>query len=220
MQSVKQHNNGFTVLEILLIVALLTVLLTFFLSNNMSSLQKAYDSKRKEHLDKIKISLQEYYLDKQCYPKQLACNQVIAPYFNPVPCDPVTRKSYRYVVLEGDCPQWFAVYTHLQIATDPDIAKSGCASGCGPIGQESDFNWGVSSNNVSLNQVSIPSPSPSVTFPSASICPAQTYTSCFGDYCKPSDPNSKSCSVYFCGSSCNGGCTINHVIIPSKQCNP
>jgi general secretion pathway protein G len=226
MQPLKESNHGFTLLEILLIVALLAILLVFFLGNNMSSLKKAYDSKRKEHLDKIKISLQEYYSDKQCYPKELECNQVISPYFDPVPCDPQTNKSYRYVVPDGECPQWFTVYTRLQMDTDPDITKAGCTSGCGPIGEETHYNWGVSSSNVSLNQASVSLPSPSAsnqpqffeTPPSS--CPSGQYTACSGNTCGFYDPNSNSCSVYFCGSGCNGGCTINHIRKPEKQCNP
>jgi len=227
MQSITKK-NGFTLLEILLIVSLLAILLVLFFGNNMSSLQKTYDGKRKEHLDKIKIGLQEYYSDKQCYPQVLECNQVIEPYFQPVPCDPVTKKSYRYVVAPGDCPQWFSMYTSLQIKTDPVIASSGCSNGCGPVGEETKYNWGVTSSNVSLNQASILSPSPSALvvpnvqlgLPSASTCPGGQYTACSGSTCGFYDPQSNSCSVYFCGTSCDGGCTVSHVIIPGKQCNP
>lgn len=202
-----KKNQGFTIIEILIVIALIAILAVIFLTKFKTQIDKANDSKRKEHLDKIKISLQEYYSDNQCFPQNLECNQVLPPYFNPVPCDPTTKDSYLYVPeTDASCPQWFKVYGNLQDEADPDIVKVNCQSGCGP---ENKYNYGVSSSNINLDSAVSSNP------PDGEC---QVISGCAGMVCKVLSGPEMCPNVHFCNDNCDGGCVNNGNIIESKQC--
>jgi len=202
-----KKNKGFTIIEILIVIALIAILAVILLTRFKTQVYKANDSKRKEHLDKMKISLQEYYSDKQCFPQELECNQYLPPYFNPVPCDPATRESYVYLAQpDTSCPQWFKIYSFLQDEADPDIVKTGCRSGCGP---ERAYNYGVSSSNIALDS--------SVSASEEGEC--EVYSGCALNVCKVLAGPEMCPTVHFCNDNCSGGCVDeNNQVIQEKQC--
>lgn len=62
---------GFTLLEILIFIALFAILAVavFVLMDPFSQIKKANDAKRKKDLDTLKKAFEDYYNDKGCYPK-------------------------------------------------------------------------------------------------------------------------------------------------------
>jgi len=220
---------GFTLVEMLVVVALLSILSTASVVGYKAQLDKTHDTRKKSDFSKIRVALEDYYNDNNCYPNSLPeCNQPLDQYLSQTPCDPANR-PYEYITDESGCSQSYYLFTTLKNSSDPQIADAGCAGGCSPeVGTT--YNYGVSSDNVSIADFAV-SPSPSVTAslepsiepslePSILPCPGGIYSACSGDTCGFYDPQSNSCSVYFCGTSCDGGCTVSHVIIPGKQCNP
>lgn len=63
--------KGFTLLEILIVVALLVILgiMLILLIDPLAQIGKSKDTRRKHDLDVIKKAIEEYYNDKGCYPK-------------------------------------------------------------------------------------------------------------------------------------------------------
>lgn len=181
MKKIAQSPNykGFTLLEILIVVALLALIgaaIIIFL-NPMQQIKKAWDSKKKSDLNVLKKSFEDYYNDKNCYPtleevcynakSEYAVNEAktcnicgnnplspsFAPYITSLPCDPESPKSeFLYQVDDLTCPKWFKVYSELGYKIDPVISELGCSSeSCGPQ-PDFGYDFGVSSSNTDLEK--------------------------------------------------------------------
>lgn len=148
-----QPLKGITLFELLLAVTLISVVMLFSYLLIFGQLQKARDGRRKSDLEKIKTSLYDYYFDVGCFPESLPdCGERLNSknmiYLNQVPCDP-NKNSYAYQTNGGVCPDWFKVLSNLENPEDLSIDKVGCRFGCG---EECDYNYGVASGNISLNE--------------------------------------------------------------------
>jgi len=121
-------HKGFTLNELLIVVTIVVLLGLAMLVgiNPMSQIFKGYDARRKSDLSKIKIALEAYYSDHDCYPEfpeedaqfrpTYTCgSDFLKPYLDSMPCDPNTKTPYIiYVVPQGStCPQQFAVYAQI-----------------------------------------------------------------------------------------------------------
>lgn len=167
----QRSNPGFTLMELLIVVALLVILATALLIslNPFGQINKGQDSKRKSELASLGKVLEDWYNDKNCYPKaseicydsadatsscHVCGNQTGSPSFSPylssLPCDPRQPvKKYLYQNDGSSCPAWYIVYTSLSNNSDPVIAEVGCQNGCGPAGNVN-YNYFVSSSNIIL----------------------------------------------------------------------
>ncbi len=171
--------SAFTLLEIVIIITLiaLIVVAAFVLLNPLGQIQKTFDGKRKTELAQLRKVLEEWYNDKNCYPRpdqicynapqaipggtyfcQICGNESTSPSFSPyltkILCDPEhPTKKYLYQVDNVNCPRWYKIYTKLNNKKDPSIAEVGCSSGCG-IGNYTGFiyNYGVTSPNTDLEK--------------------------------------------------------------------
>lgn len=179
-----KKNSGFTLLELLIVVALIAIIATAFLIlfNPMQQIFKAQDSKKKSELNVLKNSFEDYYNDKNCYPKPnevcydakdtyalleaITCNicgsqtsplnySNISPYIKSLPCDPKSPASnYLYQVDSLTCPKWFKVYSELGYKNDPIIKDLGCTTeSCGPKPNYG-YDFGVASPNIDLEKTS------------------------------------------------------------------
>ena len=190
--------KGFTLMEILIVVALIVALATALLItlNPLAQINKGQDSKRKHELTQLNKVFEDFYNDKQCYPKPdevcykdktstvcpICGNDAGSPDFNPylpqLPCDPRhSQKKYLYQIDDTTCPTYYRIYTTLSNTADPVIVSVGCQFGCGPAPDFS-YNYGVSSPNIGLesnnNLCSLTSP---LYFnPFCNIC--GTYSEC------------------------------------------
>ena len=152
----------------MVVMAILAILITMGWMAWHNQINKARDAQRKDHLGRLKISFEDFYNDKNCYPKpdevcyqdktQLICpicgNDADSPEFKPylsrLPCDPgQPLKKYLYQVDSISCPKWYRVYAVLANTNDPVIAELGCSAGCGPS-PSFIYNYGVSSPNIGL----------------------------------------------------------------------
>ena len=169
--------KAFTLMEIMIVVTLL-VLLTIALLitlNPMAQINKGQDTKRKQELTQLTKTFEDWYNDKQCYPrpkdicypsvqsgynplvdnKCYLCGTVpgspqIGAYLSQLPCDPrQPTAKYLYQADSLTCPTWFRIYTTLSNQSDPIIGEVGCSSGCGPSPNFT-YNYGVSSPNIGL----------------------------------------------------------------------
>ena len=172
--------KGFSLMEIMIVISLIILLAVIALItlNPKKQIEKSQDTKRKQELAQLGKVLEDYYNDKDCYPRpseicyndtgvipcNICGNDANSPDFNPylsqLPCDPQQPiKKYLYQVDDASCPSWYRIYTTLSNTADPVIASVGCAGGCGPEPDYS-YNYGVSSPNTSIGNSSAPTPTP------------------------------------------------------------
>lgn len=149
----KSRFEGFTLVEILVVIVLVSLLAIFSLINIPTQIAKARDAERKGDIDTIGKFVEEYFVDKGCYPVSIpTCGSAFSlgdkTYISTLPCDPKTKLSYVYVSEISSCPSWFQLYGNLEYTEDSIIDKLGCRNGCGPKCQ---FNYGTASTNVKLN---------------------------------------------------------------------
>jgi prepilin-type N-terminal cleavage/methylation domain-containing protein len=146
--------QGFTLTEVLIVVSILVIIVLLLLLNLKTQVNRANDAKRKTDLNKIQKTFEEYFNDKQCYPQQESLgtcgSNMLSPYMTKVPCDPVTKKPYIYVIGVSSLCNGYRVCTKLEDLKDPDIARIGCdpVTGCG---WAPGYNYCVSVGNGAVN---------------------------------------------------------------------
>lgn len=141
-----KRNSAFTLVELLIVITIIILLAVIAMMFLRGQIFKGNDARRKGDLNRIKIALEEYEKDKNCYPQTVACgidkNQEIYPYLNNVPCDPITHDSYPYEVgpASVSCPRWFRLYSNLENAADQSLISG--------IGPNAAYNYIVTSDNA------------------------------------------------------------------------
>ena len=143
------RNNAFTLVELLIVITLLAVLAVIVILSFQNQVLKANDAKRKSDINRIKIAVEEYEKDHNCYPlpQLVVCTnggKGLQPYLNQIPCDPVTNASYFYDYQNSSCPYWYNFYAKLQYTADPIVTP-----GIGPSGA---FNYVSGSSNAPVGQ--------------------------------------------------------------------
>ncbi len=168
MTSMKKNNilkflsSGFTIMEILIVMAVIVILSGITLGANIKSVyEKSRDSKRKQDLSKLSRILEDYYNDHQNYPRQNypSDGQIFdSPWGSAftinapsLPHDPLYPNQEYFYQTGPDIQNFYVIYTKLEDANDPDIVRVGCQNGCGPLNLltgKRDFNYFVSSTDI------------------------------------------------------------------------
>jgi general secretion pathway protein G len=201
--------RAFTLIEILIVMAIISVASPIAYSNVSSYYAQARDYRRKADLKKIELAMEEYYDFSASYPPTIPeCNHSFS-YGNTIlmedyPCDPKTQSPYTYLTDDLVGYQWYKVYTKLEKSADQSIALVGCENGCGP---ECHYNFGVASSNISITtcfwpMAQQPTPIPTIpNMPSPTVMPTDitepTPTPIVKQYvCAPGGGQSGSCEVF------------------------
>lgn len=201
----RKSQKGFTLAELLIVIAIVAILAMIAFANYKTQIDKGFDKKKKDHLSRLKTAFEEYFNDNNCYPASSMLNPCgegadkLSPYLRIVPCHPQTDDPYTLVTEDGTiCPQWFKIYTVLDFKKDEIIKDLRCYGGCGPQAGDSvngstttendySYNYGVSSTNVIVG------------------CEEMTYRGWDGSgNCKylSTDGSIPDCEPYFCGLIC------------------
>jgi len=162
-------NKAFTLIEILVVMAIIGILASVGLGNFQSAQVKARDSKRKAELNQVAKSLEVYFNDKKQYPLSSATGEILGCtnesactlgavfqdendtiYMINLPIDPKSP-AYDYSYLSADGTS-YQLYARLENTKDGDVnhdvdenplVYSGVS--CGSV----DCNYGVASTNMS-----------------------------------------------------------------------
>jgi len=86
------HNRGFTLIELIIVMAMVLILVSIAVPNYITSVKRARESVLREDLFTMRSVISQYTLDKQKMP-QSADDLVQAGYLKQVPTDPVTKEA-------------------------------------------------------------------------------------------------------------------------------
>jgi len=106
--------RGFTLVEILIVMALVGILVAILIPNYSASVKRAKESVLKENLYQIRDAIEKYNHDKRKYPTSLE-DLVRHRYLKRIPENPFTKKT-----------DWIPVYYEPaeDEAYDPDMAQA------------------------------------------------------------------------------------------------
>ncbi len=161
----RKHGAGFTLIELMVVMAILAILVGIGAGSFTSSQRKSRDSTRKANLKAMATALELYYLDKGIYPSDdggggmKGCGADDAPtvcapnsifqdangtiYMQQFPTDPSPAQKYYYI---SPATNQYKIYAHLENLQDPAIMETpySCAGGAGEV----PCNFGISSTNI------------------------------------------------------------------------
>jgi prepilin-type N-terminal cleavage/methylation domain-containing protein len=155
--------RGFTLMELVVVMAILAILSTGGVATYVRSLKRGRDAQRKSDLAQVQKALETYFNDKNSYPDSNATGQIVAcsagacvwgtdgledisvpvavrtVYMKLLPKDPVSAQKYFYTS-DGLSYQLYA-----KLENDDDLqAVSTYTTNCG----SATCNYGVSSSNT------------------------------------------------------------------------
>lgn len=166
-----KRKHGFTLIELIVVMAILAILMAIGAGSFTSSMKKGRDSTRKANLRAITNALEMYYNDKVTYPVgangtfsncYITLTETVsgpcgkdypvfrdspttgAMYMGKFPVDPVASQKY-YYVSNG---KQFQIYAHLENNQDPQCLQTDCPSNGLSCGTNVGCNYGVSSANT------------------------------------------------------------------------
>lgn len=93
----KRH-PGFTLVELLVVLAIIALLLTIAVPRYFSSVERSKEVALRENLQVLRSGIDKYYADKGEYPSALS-DLVTQHYFRQVPLDPVTESAATWQLL-------------------------------------------------------------------------------------------------------------------------
>ena len=225
--------KGFSLLEILIVIAILSLIMIIVMVNLRGQTAKAFDAKRKTDLYKLHTALEEYANDHGSYPADSLITNCdgtdLAPSLGFIPCDPERQTPYGYFL---STTGGFRVCTQLSYTADPVIENSGCdgPEGCGlgggynyclaagttasAVGTEDEVPF-----NATPTPTRTPTPTPGPT-PTPTPIPTPTPTPPPGGWyaCTPTDGQGQSvcnhyenpwvsgCPTYFVDADCSSAC--------------
>ena len=160
----RKKSRGFGHIALLIDIVIISVLLwtLYLLINPLAMLSKAGDSTRKHDIAKIKIALEEYYNDRNCYPREIPFGnkwrEIGVTYMNKVPQSPQCLSNpaycYSYQVDTGQvCPQWNILYTKQETPKLQACPLQSFTSSCVP--PNFDASWSCAlSGDINCSYVS------------------------------------------------------------------
>jgi general secretion pathway protein G len=100
---------GFTLVELLVVLAIVATLLTLALPRYFGSIDKSKEAVLKENLFQLRDAISRYHADKGKYPETLEA-LATDKYLRKVPLDPITESAATWIVVAPTDPQKTGVY--------------------------------------------------------------------------------------------------------------
>lgn len=220
--------QGMSMIEILVVVAIIAILGAALLLSINRQTSKAQDAQRKDDLEDLRIAFEDYYNDNECYPDMTILNNCggndLKPYLNEIPCDPKDNTPYVGSSLGDDGCSGYRVLTKLVNKSDPNIESMGCDAVNGCFYSDPAYNYGIamgapltSASWVTVMPTAAPTattaPTPTLSPGHWVIAPDGTCSHYTVDYyptagCPQDYPDYNAC---FAVSGCTSSCTEDDV---------
>ncbi len=113
MRSNRKQNAGFTLVELMIVMAIIGVLAVVAIPSYVGAIRQAREAVLKEDLHVIRNAIDSYTADKQKGPQSLD-DLISDGYLKTIPVDPMTRSKDTWVTDTGDS-------LHSLDQTDPGI---------------------------------------------------------------------------------------------------
>jgi len=95
-----KKTNGFTLIELMMVLAIIAILLSIAVPRYMNSLTKAREAALLENLFQMRDAIDKYYADNGAYPESLM-SLVDKKYVRSIPADPFTGSADTWVEVES-----------------------------------------------------------------------------------------------------------------------
>ncbi len=95
----KLQNKGFSLIELMVSIAIIAILTALIIVNIASSRAKARDAKRISDIAQIQLALEQYFTKNGFYPKSVDnyVNDIYSEYISTQPKDPLSNSTADYV---------------------------------------------------------------------------------------------------------------------------
>jgi general secretion pathway protein G len=103
MKETKHRQRGFTLIELMVVMAIISVLLAIALPIYQKSLTRAKESVLRNNLFTLRQMIDEYTIDKQQAPESLQ-DLVTDGYIRQIPQDPMTNSDQTWKITMEDTP--------------------------------------------------------------------------------------------------------------------
>jgi general secretion pathway protein G len=97
------RRRGFTLVELLVVMAIIATLLTIAVPRYFRSLQRSREAVLKQDLTTLRESIDKFYGDTGKYPQTLAV-LVEKKYLRSIPVDPIAKTADKWILLNSDDP--------------------------------------------------------------------------------------------------------------------
>ena len=97
------RRRGFTLVELLVVMAIIAMLLTIAAPRYLRSLQRSREAVLRQDLTTLRESIDRFYGDTGKYPETLTA-LVERRYLRSIPVDPIAGASDRWIVVNSDDP--------------------------------------------------------------------------------------------------------------------
>ncbi|HSL24535.1 MAG TPA: prepilin-type N-terminal cleavage/methylation domain-containing protein, partial [Vicinamibacterales bacterium] len=97
----RRDSSGWTLIELLIVIALITILASLALVNYRNSVQSSKEAVLREDLFRMRDAIDQYYADKGKYPTGLD-TLVGEGYLRKVPEDPITGTAETWQTVPAD----------------------------------------------------------------------------------------------------------------------
>jgi len=127
----KRKSHGFTLIEILVVIAIMAILMSIIFGSITAARTKSRDNKRLSDVKEIQLALEQYFDANNAYPlsssNTFTASNALAPYVNPLPTDPSSGAGYYYA---SDGNSYFCVGTTLEDPLPASIVdNANCEAG-------------------------------------------------------------------------------------------
>ena len=101
MRGIRQHDAGFTLIELMIVMAIVGVLMMVAVPSFIGAVRQAREAVLKEDLHVMRTAIDSYTADKQKAPQSLD-DLVQSGYLRSIPVDPFTRGSDTWITDSSD----------------------------------------------------------------------------------------------------------------------
>jgi general secretion pathway protein G len=98
-----RRRRGFTLLELLVVMAIIATLLTIAVPRYFRSLERSKEAVLRQDLTTLRESIDRFYGDTGAYPQTLAA-LVEKHYLRNIPVDPIAKAADKWIVVNSDDP--------------------------------------------------------------------------------------------------------------------